>query len=123
MAFLTDRKRAQGLGSSGQGTQHHWHMLVSSILMVIVVPLFIFTFGAGYGGTHEEVLAFFGRPLPAIATAISMVVIINHVKNETHEAIEDYVHGTAEKLAIVAASAFAYTLIAAGLFSLAKIAL
>lgn len=123
MRYLTDRKRAQGLGSSGQGTQHHWNMLVSSILLVILVPLFIFTFGAGYGGTHEEVLAYFGRPIPAIITGLSLIVIINHVKNEAHEAIEDYMHGVAERLAIVLSSAFAYTLIAAGLFALAKIAL
>lgn len=123
MRYLTDRKRAQGLGSSGQGTQHHWHMLVSSILMVVAVPLFVFVFGAGYGGSYEEVLAYFGRPIPAIITGLTLAVIINHVKNEAHEAIEDYMHGAAEKLAIVASSALAYTLIAAGLFSLAKIAL
>ena len=123
MRYLTDRKRAQGLGSSGRGTQHHWQMLVSSILMVILVPLFIFTFGSAYGGTHEEVLAFFSRPVPAIVTALAMAVIINHVKNEAHEAIEDYVHGTAGKLAIVLTSAFAYTLIATGLFAIARLAL
>jgi succinate dehydrogenase / fumarate reductase membrane anchor subunit len=98
-------------------------MLISSILLVVVVPLFVFTFGAGIGGTREEVIAYFSRPFPAIVTALGMVVIINHVKNEVHEAIEDYVHGTANRLAMVATSALAYTLIAMGLFALVKIAL
>lgn len=123
MRYLTDRKRAQGLGAGRSGTQHHWQMLVSSILLVPVVPLFIFTFGYGLGGTYEEVLAYFSRPLPAIIMAISLVVITLHVMREAHEAIEDYVHGPAEKLLIVAVSAFAYTLIVAGLFALVKLAL
>ncbi|MEN9060418.1 hypothetical protein [Ponticoccus litoralis] len=63
MRYLTDRKRATGLGASGQGTQHHYQMLISSILMVVVVPLFVITFGAGMGGTREEVIAYFSRPL------------------------------------------------------------
>ncbi|OED46312.1 succinate dehydrogenase, hydrophobic membrane anchor protein [Leisingera sp. S232] len=123
MQFLTDRKRAQGLGAGGTGTQHHWQMLVSSILMIAAVPLFIFTFGYGLGGSFEEVQAYFSRPLPAIIMGLSLIVITRHVMQETHEAIEDYVHGAAGKLLIVAVSAFAYTLIAAGLFALVKLAL
>ncbi len=123
MRYLTDRKRAQGLGASGAGTHHHWQMMVSSMLMVLAVPLFIFIVGAGIGGTYEEVVAYFSRPCTAIITGLSLTVILNHLKHEAHEAIEDYMHGVAEKVALVAASAFSYTLIAAGLFSLIKIAL
>ncbi|KIC16982.1 succinate dehydrogenase, hydrophobic membrane anchor protein [Leisingera sp. ANG-Vp] len=123
MRFLTDRKRAQGLGAGGTGTHHHWQMLVSSILLVPLVPLFIIIFGNGLGGSYEEVQAYFSRPFPAIATGLSLIVITLHVMREAHEAIEDYVHGAAGKLALVAVSAFAYTLIAAGLFALVKLAL
>jgi len=123
MNFLTDRKRAQGMGSGRQGTHHHWQMMMTSIALVVIVPVFLFTFGAGFGGTYEEVLAFFGRPFPAIFTGLSLVVIIIHMMREAHAAIEDYMHGTLQKLTLVAASAFAYTLIAVGLFALARIAL
>ncbi|MFY0596858.1 MAG: succinate dehydrogenase, hydrophobic membrane anchor protein [Cognatishimia sp.] len=123
MRYLTDRKRAEGNGSGRQGTMHHWQMLVSSILMVVVVPVFIFTFGTGFGGSYEEVLAFFARPCPAIATGLTMTVIILHVMREAHEAIEDYMHGIAERLAIIATTALAYTLIATAVFALIKLAL
>lgn len=123
MRYLTDRKRALGLGASGQGTEHHWHMMISSILLVVLMPLFIFTFGAGLGGSYEEVLAYFARPFPAILTALTLIVGLNHIKYELHEAIEDYTDGITRKLGLVASSAICYTLIAAGLFALVNIAL
>ncbi len=123
MRYLTDRKRAQGLGAAGHGTHHHWQMMGSSVALVVLVPLFVLTFGIGLGGTQEEVLAYFSRPFPAIVTGLSLVVGIIHLMRELQVAIEDYVHGVAEKLALLATSAFAYTMIAMVLFALVKIAL
>lgn len=123
MQFLTDRKRAQGLGAGGAGTQHHWQMMVSSILLVFLVPVFVLTFGNALGGTHEEVIAYFGRPFPAIVTGLTLVVGIIHLMHEAQVAIEDYMHGIAEKLALVAVGAISYTMIAAGIFALVKLAL
>ena len=98
-------------------------MLVGSIALVILMPLFIFTFGVGFDGSREEVIAFFGRPFPAILTALTLFVAITHFKRETQEAIEDYVHGLTGKLLYIAVGALAWILIAAGLFALVKIAL
>lgn len=123
MRYLTDRKRAQGLGSGRAGTHHHWQMMVRSAVLVVLVPVFVFTFGFGFGGSYEEVLAYFARPVPAIVTGLMIVVGILHFLAECQEAIEDYVHGVRGKLTMVAVSALAYTLIAAGLFALVKLAL
>ncbi len=123
MRYLTDRKRAQGMGSGRQGTHHHWQMIVTSTLLVVLVPLFVITFGLGLGGTYEEVLAYFGRPIPALITGLSLTVGIIHLLSEVQAAIEDYVHGVAGKLTYIAAAAFAYTLIAAALYALVKLAL
>ncbi|MEM9707158.1 MAG: succinate dehydrogenase, hydrophobic membrane anchor protein [Pseudomonadota bacterium] len=123
MKYATDRKRAEGLGSGRQGTAHHWEMLVSSMALLVVVPAFVITFGLVFGGSHGEVQAFFSHPVAAIVSALSLIVIIRHVMNETLEAVEDYIHGLAGKLTIVAVTALAYTLIATGLFALAKLAL
>lgn len=121
--FLTDRKRAQGMGAGRQGTHHHWQMMVSSAALVVLVPLFVFTFAAGLGGTYEEVLEYYSRPFPAIVTALTLVVVVLHLVREAQVAIEDYVHGVAEKLSLMAVAAFGYALIAAGLFALVKLAL
>lgn len=123
MRFLTDRKRAIGNGSGRDGTHHHWQMMVSSALMVVCVPLFVLLFGLALGGDQEAVQAYLSRPFVAVVMGLSLFVIVNHLKHEAHEAIEDYVHGAAAKLSLIAASAFAYTVIAVGLFALARIAL
>ncbi|MEM0935557.1 MAG: succinate dehydrogenase, hydrophobic membrane anchor protein [Pseudomonadota bacterium] len=123
MAFLTDRKRARGLGSARAGTERHWQMMVSSIGLVIVVPIFVVTFGLALGRSHADVVAYFSHPFPAIATALALTVGILHFMHEAHEAIEDYVHGAAGKLARVGVSALAYVLIATALFALVRLAL
>lgn len=123
MEYLTDRKRAKGLGSGREGTHHHWQMMVTSILLVVLVPVFIFTFGLGLGGSYEDVIGYFSRPIPAILTILALAVCIFHLMNEALVAVEDYVHGVAGKLTLIAVRAFAYTLIVAGIFAVAKIAL
>ena len=123
MRFITDRKGAEGLGSGRAGTHHHWKMMISSAALVVLVPLFVFTFGMGLGRDHLDVLAFFARPFPAIVTALTLIVVTLHCKSEAEEAIIDYVHGVKGKLLLVAVTALCYTLIAAGLFALVKLAL
>ena len=74
-------------------------------------------------GDQEEVAAYFARPFPAIITILALVVGIFHLMNEAIAAVEDYVHGMAGKLAIVAVTAVSYLLMAAGVFAVAKMAL
>ncbi|WP_298935309.1 succinate dehydrogenase, hydrophobic membrane anchor protein [uncultured Ruegeria sp.] len=123
MRYLTDRKRAQGMGAGGSGTQGHWRMMVRSMIMVVLVPLFLIALGKGIGGSYQEVLAYFSRPIPVIIVALALIVGLIQLMHEAQEAIEDYVHGVAEKLTIVATQAFCYTLIAASLLALIKLAL
>lgn len=123
MAFLTDRKRAAGLGSAKAGTEQFWKMIRSSIALQIMIPLFVITFGIGLGGTYEEVLAYYSRPLPAIIVALSLIVCVAHFTAEAVEAVEDYVHGLAGKLTMIGLNALQYVLIGVGLFALARLAL
>ncbi|MEM9754610.1 MAG: succinate dehydrogenase, hydrophobic membrane anchor protein [Pseudomonadota bacterium] len=122
-SFLTDRKRALGLGSGRHGTSHFWTMIVSSLLMCVAVPAFVITFVIGFGRSHAEVMTYYSHPIPALVMALSLFVIIRHAMFETLEAVEDYVHGTAGKLLQVAVTAFSYTMIAVGVFALARLAI
>ncbi len=97
MAYLTDRKRATGMGSAKSGTAHHWSMTVSSVGLLVLVPLFLFTFGRVLGSSYEDVLVYYARPFPAIIAALTIVVGFMHFKNGVRVLIEDYVHGLARE--------------------------
>ncbi|MEL7100733.1 MAG: succinate dehydrogenase, hydrophobic membrane anchor protein, partial [Pseudomonadota bacterium] len=114
MRYATDRKRVTGLGSGRDGTHHHWQMMVSSILLCFAIPALVVILGTAIGGDYDSVTAYFAQPGIALVTMLSLSVVIWHVMQEVLEALEDYVHGTAGKLCIVAAKAVGYALIAAG---------
>lgn len=123
MAFLTDRKRVRGLGSARTGTEHHWSMTLSSYGLLVLVPLFVFTFGPMLGQEHAAVTAYFARPFPAIVASLTLVVGFMHFKNGVRMTIEDYVHGYMREFWIIAVSIFCYAAAATGLFAIARIAL
>lgn len=123
MAFLTDRKRAMGLGSAKSGTAHHWSMTISSVALLILLPLFVFTFGAALGGTYEEIVAYYSRPFPAIVAALTILVSFKHFNDGVQTLLEDYVHGLAQKVSIVLMTCISYGAAAVGIFAIARLAL
>ncbi|MBS8226945.1 succinate dehydrogenase, hydrophobic membrane anchor protein [Vannielia litorea] len=124
MAFLTDRKRAEGMGSAKSGTEHHWHMQISSYALVILTPLFLLTFGPQLGNDYETVIAHFARPWPAIICGLMVVVGMWHFRQGFQAVIDDYVSTMmTRKLCIIALACFSYGVMAAGVFALVKLAL
>lgn len=123
MAYLTDRKRVDGLGSAGTGTEHHWHQTLLSVALLILVPLFLFTFGSILGAPYEEVVAYYTRPIPALIAILTLVVGWVHFAKGVQVLIEDYVHGTARKVAIVATTCLSYAAAIAAVYALARLAL
>lgn len=123
MRYLTDRKRAVGMGSAKSGTAHFWAMKVSSVALLILVPLFIFSFGPMLGQPHEAVVAHFSRPFPAIVAALTLVVGFKHFADGAQVMLEDYVHGLAQKILIILVICLSYAAAATGVFAIARIAL
>jgi succinate dehydrogenase / fumarate reductase membrane anchor subunit len=123
MRYLTARKRAQGKGPAHAGTHHHWQMTVSSVALACMMPTWIYIFGQALGQSHEAVLATFARPLPAILTALVLVVGMRHFAKGATMMIEDYARGTSRKLALIAVYSLSAVITASGLFALIKIAL
>ena len=123
MRYLTDRKRATGLGSAKSGTEHHWAMTVSSGALLVLIPLFVFTFGPMLGASYEEVTAYFARPFPAVVAGLTIVVTFKHFADGVQALIEDYVHGMAQKVALVAMTCISYAAMAFGLYAVIRLAL
>lgn len=123
MHYLTDRKRAEGLGSAKAGTEHHWHMIVTSVMLTGLVPLFIFTFGHALGMEYEEATAYYQRPFPAVVAILTLLVGLYHFRNGIQVVIEDYTGGFVRKGLILGFIGFSYTLAAVGVFAIVRIAL
>jgi succinate dehydrogenase / fumarate reductase membrane anchor subunit len=123
MAFVTDRKRVEGLGSARTGTEHFWQMTVTSVALLILVPLFLLTFAPLLGEPHAVVVDRLSRPIPALIAAAMLVVTFHHFKLGVTTLIEDYVSGLTRKIAIIVMTILSYGLAAAGLVALAQIAL
>jgi succinate dehydrogenase / fumarate reductase membrane anchor subunit len=123
MRYLTDRKRAVGFGSAKSGTQHFWAMKKSSFALLILVPLFVFTFGPMVGQSHDSVTAYFERPFPAIVAALTIWVSFMHFKDGVQVLIEDYVHGLQQKIWILVTTCISYGAAATGVYALARLAL
>ncbi len=123
MTYMTDRKRAEGNGSAKSGTMHHWHMMVSSVALVILLPIFIFQFGAALGGSYAEVIAYYSRPVPAAIAVLTMLVTFYHFRGGVQTLIEDYVHGLARKVLIIAMICLSYGAAAFGVIAILRLAL
>ena len=123
MRYLTDRKRATGMGSAKSGTAHFWAMKVSSVALLILIPLFVFTFGTIVGEDYATVTAYFAHPFPALIAALTLIVGFEHFQSGAQVLTEDYVHGLAQKITIILIRCISYGLIAMGLFAIAKLAL
>jgi len=123
MRYLTDRKRAIGHGAAHTGTAHHWYMQVSAFGLALIIPTFLFIFGSALGGTQEQALATFSRPVPAIITALVLVVGMQHFRKGMQSVLEDYTKKSTRKALIMITTTLSYGLTATGLFALVKIAL
>lgn len=123
MAFLTDRKRAAGMGSAKSGTLHHWHMIISSVALVGLIPCFIFTFGSIYGAPYEDVVAYYQRPFPSIVALLTFAVGFIHFRGGVQTMIEDYVHGFAGRALQIAMICLSYTAMAIGILAVVRLAL
>jgi len=111
------------MGSAKSGTEHHWNMTLSSVGLLILVPLFVFTFGPILGSTHAEVSAYYARPFPAVVAALTLAVGFMHFKSGAQVLIEDYTQGFTRKALIVGVTCLSYGAAVAGLLAVVRLAL
>jgi succinate dehydrogenase / fumarate reductase, membrane anchor subunit len=123
MRYLTARKRAEGRGAAGTGTEHHWAMTVSAVGLAVLVPVWLYIFGKALGQPRDVVLETFASPFAAIVTALVLVVGMRHFAMGATIMIEDYAQGTTRKALVIGATSLAWVIAATGLFALARIAL
>ena len=87
------------------------------------MPRFIFAVGPMLGLPHEDGVAFFAKPFPAVGVALTFVVGFKHFSDGVQVLLEDYVHGTARKISILVMTCLSYAAMLIGLYAVVKIAL
>ena len=123
MHYFTPRKRAEGMGASHGGTHHHQSMTRSSAGLVVLMILFLFTFGRILGAPYEQVVAYYQHPFPAVIAILTLIVGFWHFKEGAKSTIIDYLPPTAAQWTSMVLSGFCYFLAAMGVFALVRIAL
>ena len=83
-------------------------MKVSSVALLILVPLFIFTFGPILGTEDAKVTAYFALPFPVIIAALTRIVGFKHFNDSVQVQNEDNVHGLMEKILIILMTCLSY---------------
>jgi succinate dehydrogenase cytochrome b556 subunit len=79
MRYLTDRKRANGMGSAKSGTAHFWAMKVSSVALLILIPLFVFTFGTIVGEDYATVTEYFAMADAVMTSWFGKLVMLGSI--------------------------------------------
>jgi len=124
MHYITPRKAAMGLGPSGTGTQHHWWMTVSAVALALLTPSFLMVIGTALRlPGRPEIIAYLAQPYPAIVIGVFMTLGMMHYIRGTRIMIDDYLHHTGRKVALIAAKLFGWLVIAVTLFALARVSL
>ncbi|MEO0752928.1 MAG: succinate dehydrogenase, hydrophobic membrane anchor protein [Pseudomonadota bacterium] len=120
--MISKLKYAFSHGSLSEAVHHAVLMKVSSVALLVLMPLFIFIVGPMIGRPHAEVVAFLGQPFPAIVVALTFVVGFKHFSDGVQVLLEDYVHGTARKISIMIMTGLSYAAMLIGLYAIVKIA-
>ncbi len=91
MSFLTDYKRVAGMGSAKTGTQHFIHQRLTAIALIPLTICFLYTFIGALGAGHEQVVATYSRPVPALIAIGFIWAMFTHLRMGVQTVLEDYV--------------------------------
>lgn len=124
MSYRTPLARARGLGSAKHGVGH-W--IGERVGAAALIPLIIWgAYSAillarlDYYGAVEWI----GRPLNATLMILTVVISFQHMHSGLRVVVEDYVHKTLSKAALLLANVFVAGLAGAlAVFSILKVAL
>ena len=111
------------MSASNSGTGHFLGMTISSIVLLVLMPLFIGIVGPMIGKDFEAVTVYFAKPLPAIVTALTLIIALLHFKSGVKTLIEDYDSSSSRNLWLTFTAVVSYLSIAIVVFTFIRIAL
>ncbi len=98
MSLRTPMKRARGLGSAKEGTQHWWHQRVTAVALMLLATWFVISMMVMAGASYEEVRAWVGHPVVSVLLLLTIGFMFYHLKLGLQVVIEDYIQAEMLKL-------------------------
>lgn len=117
----TPLSRVRGMGSAKEGTEHFWRQRLTAIANIPLMLYFVWVMVQLIGASYEEVVACFAKPSVTIIFLMIFGSAFYHMKLGMQVVIEDYVHGFAGKLALIANTFFCIAMAAACGFAILKL--
>lgn len=99
-------------------TRHFKIMGISSMILLVLIPLFIFTFGRILGSDYQEVRAYYAQPFPALVAILTFIVGFYHFNLGAHMMINDYTRLRTRKILLTLCLAVSYSAMLLGCLAL-----
>jgi succinate dehydrogenase / fumarate reductase, membrane anchor subunit len=122
-SIRTPLGKVRGLGSAKAGVGHFILQRMTAIAQVFLVPWFLLSALLVAPGGYEAVIDWAGKPWNATLILLAFASVTSHMRAGMQTVIEDYIHRTSTKLALLILNTFfCVILFAAAAFSVLKIA-
>lgn len=123
MGAGTELGRVRGLGAAKDGVNHWWVQRVTAVANLVLVLWLIFSLVRLPALDHSSVVMWLRQPVAAVPMLLLIVSVFWHLRLGVQVMLEDYVHGAARVLAMLALNFYALAGAAAAVFAVLKIAL
>jgi succinate dehydrogenase / fumarate reductase membrane anchor subunit len=123
MGAGTDLGRVRGLGAAKDGVHHWWLQRVTAVANIVLMLWFIFSLVRLPALDYSSVTLWLRQPVAAVPMLLLIVSVFWHFRLGVQVLIEDYVHGPARIIAMLALSFYTLAGAAAAVFAVFKIAL
>ena len=107
--------------SGKNATLNFRRMKYSSIILLFLIPCFVFTMCALLGQEIETVKYILSQPLYTLIIALTLVIGFEHFRVGAHEVIADYVRGSANRILLLVINIFSYGAILISLLAIIKL--
>ncbi len=123
MSLRSPLGRALGMGSAKTGTGHWWAQRMSAVALVPLTLWFVVSLVLLPGLEYGVLRAWLAAPFSGLLACLLVAVLAYHSYLGTMVIVEDYVHRTGYRVAVLMALRFLYVLAGGGgIFAILRIA-
>jgi len=124
MSFKTPMGRVIGLGSAREGAHEWWFNRLTSVALIPLTLVFLFTVAPQIGSSRADLVATLQNPFVAVCTILFLLISFRHLADGLKEVIIDYVHAKAPLVVLLVLTRLGCLFLGfAGAYAVAQIAL